>query len=114
MSRGTLRLRPPFDLPVTDHGALAHVYRSGRAQWVESEAAWTDRFAEDLEVLSVGTCMYAVLVVARGEPIGALAVFCENSPSPPSEDAELIRSFAQQAASPSSVHAPTRSSTRPP
>ena len=47
MSRGTLRLRPPIDLPVTDHGALAHVYRSGRAQWVESEAAWTDRFAED-------------------------------------------------------------------
>jgi len=99
MSRGTLRLRPPFDLPVTDHGALAHVYRSGRAQWVESEAAWTDRFAEDLETLRVlGTCMYAVPIVARGEPIGALAVFFgEGSPEPSSQDAELIRSFAQQA-----------------
>ncbi len=99
MSRGTLRLRPPFDLPVTDHGALAHVYRSGRAQWVESEAAWTERFAEDLEALSVlGTCMYAVPIVARGQPIGALAVFFrEGSSEPSSEDIELMRSFAQQA-----------------
>ena len=81
MSRGTLRLRPPFDLPVTDHGALAHVYRSGRAQWVESEAAWTDRFAEDLESLrELGTCMYAVPIVSRGEPIGALAVFFGEGP----------------------------------
>jgi GAF domain-containing protein/anti-sigma regulatory factor (Ser/Thr protein kinase) len=99
MSRGTLRLRPPFELPVTDHGALAHVYRSGRAQWVESEAAWNERFAEDLEALRVlGTCMFAVPIVARGQPIGALAVFFhEDSPQPSTEDTELIRSFAQQA-----------------
>ena len=99
MSRGTLRLRPPFDVPVSDHGALAHVYRSGRAQWVESEAAWSDRFAEDLEPLrDLGTCMYAVPIVSRGEPIGALAAFFRNdSPEPSSDDAELIRSFAQQA-----------------
>jgi GAF domain-containing protein/anti-sigma regulatory factor (Ser/Thr protein kinase) len=99
MSRGTLRLRPPFHLPVTDHGALAHVYRSGRAQWVESEEAWSGRFAGDLEILRVlGTCMYAVPVVSRGEPIGALAVFFrEGSSEPSGEDAELIRSFAQQA-----------------
>jgi GAF domain-containing protein/anti-sigma regulatory factor (Ser/Thr protein kinase) len=99
MSRGTLRLRPPFDLPVSDHGALAHVYRSGRAEWVASEAAWTERFAEDLESLrELGTCMYAVPIVSRGEPIGALAVFFDDdSPEPPSEDVDLIRSFAQQA-----------------
>jgi GAF domain-containing protein/anti-sigma regulatory factor (Ser/Thr protein kinase) len=99
MSRGTLRLRPPFDLPVTDHGALAQVYRSGRTQWVESEAAWSERFGEDLEPLrDLGTCMYAVPIVSRGEPIGALAVFFrDDSPEPSSGDAELIRSFAQQA-----------------
>ena len=99
ISRGTLRLRPPFDLPVTDHGALVHVYRSGRAQWVESEEAWSGRFGQDLEALRVlGTCMYAVPIVSRGEPIGALAVFFrEGSAEPSSEDTELIRSFAQQA-----------------
>jgi GAF domain-containing protein/anti-sigma regulatory factor (Ser/Thr protein kinase) len=99
MARGTLRLRPPFDLPVTDHGALAHVYRSGRTQSVESEEAWRGRFAEDLEALRVlGTCMFAFPIVSRGEPIGALAVFFrEHTPELSSEDEELIRSFAQQA-----------------
>ncbi len=99
MSRGTLRLRPPFEVPVSDRGVLAHVYGSGRSRWVRSEADWRQRFAEDFGALrSLGTCLYAVPIVSRGEPIGALAVFfVDERPEPSAEDAELIRSFAQQA-----------------
>ena len=53
-------VRPSGDRP----RRLAHVYRSGRAQ-VESEAAWTDRFAEDPSRLRARDLHVRRAVVAR-------------------------------------------------
>jgi anti-sigma regulatory factor (Ser/Thr protein kinase) len=98
-SRGTLRLRPAFEISRNDRAVLADVYRNGRAQWIASEQEWVSRFEEGFATQGdLGRCLYAVPIVARGEAIGALAVyFQQERPEPSAEDVELIRSFAHQA-----------------
>ena len=99
LSRGTLRLQPPFEISIGDRSVLAHVYRNGRALWIASPEAWESRFEEGFATQrELGRRLYAVPIVAKGEAIGALAVyFREERPEPSAEDVELIRSFAHQA-----------------
>ncbi|HKI27843.1 MAG TPA: SpoIIE family protein phosphatase [Actinomycetota bacterium] len=99
LSNGTLRLRPPFEISMNDRAVLAHVYRDGRALWIASPDEWEARFAEGFGTQGdLGRCLYAVPIVAKGEAIGALAVyFREERGKPSAEEAELISSFAHQA-----------------
>ena len=98
-SSGTLRLRSPFEISVNDRSVLAHVYRNGRALWIASPEEWESRFEEGFATQGdLGRCLYAVPIVAKGEAIGALAVYFQQERAKPSaEDAELINSFAHQA-----------------
>jgi GAF domain-containing protein/anti-sigma regulatory factor (Ser/Thr protein kinase) len=98
-ARGTFQLRPAFEISMNDRAVLAHVYRNGRALWIPSAKEWASRFEEGFATQSdLGRCLYAVPIVARGEAIGALAVyFQQERPEPSAEDVELIRSFAHQA-----------------
>jgi GAF domain-containing protein/anti-sigma regulatory factor (Ser/Thr protein kinase) len=98
-ARGTFQLRPAFEISMNDRAVLAHVYRNGRALWIASAKEWASRFEEGFATQSdLGRCLYAVPIVARGEAIGALAVyFQQERPEPSAEDVELIRSFAHQA-----------------
>jgi serine phosphatase RsbU (regulator of sigma subunit)/anti-sigma regulatory factor (Ser/Thr protein kinase)/uncharacterized protein YigA (DUF484 family) len=99
LSSGTLRLRPPFEISMNDRSVLAHVYRDGRAMWIASPDEWESRFGEGFATQGdLGRCVYAVPIVAKGEAIGALAVYFQQERSRPSaEEAELISSFAHQA-----------------
>ena len=99
LSSGTLRLRPPFEITMNDRSVLAHVYRNGRAMWIASADEWESRFEEGFATQGdLGRCVYAVPIVAKGEAIGALAVYFQQERSRPSaEEAELISSFAHQA-----------------
>ena len=99
LSSGTLRLRPPFEISMNDRSVLAHVYRNGRAMWIASADEWESRFEEGFATQGdLGRCVYAVPIVAKGEAIGALAVYFQQERSRPSaEEAELISSFAHQA-----------------
>ena len=99
LSSGTLRLRPPFEITMNDRSVLAHVYRNGRAMWIASPDEWESRFEEGFATQGdLGRCVYAVPIVAKGEAIGALAVYFQQERSRPSaEEAELISSFAHQA-----------------
>jgi serine phosphatase RsbU (regulator of sigma subunit)/anti-sigma regulatory factor (Ser/Thr protein kinase)/uncharacterized protein YigA (DUF484 family) len=99
LSSGTLRLRPPFEISMNDRSVLAHVYRNGRAMWIASPDEWESRFEEGFATQGdLGRCVYAVPIVAKGEAIGALAVYFQQERSRPSaEEAELISSFAHQA-----------------
>ena len=99
LSSGTLRLRPPFEISMDDRTVLAHVYRNGRALWIASPDEWKSRFEEGFATQGdLGRCVYAVPIVAKGEAIGALAVyFREERGKPSAEEAELISSFAHQA-----------------
>jgi GAF domain-containing protein/anti-sigma regulatory factor (Ser/Thr protein kinase) len=99
LSSGTLRLRPPFEISMNDRAVLAHVYRNGRALWIASPDEWQSRFEEGFATQGdLGRCLYAVPIVAKGEAIGALAVyFREERGKPSAEEAELISSFAHQA-----------------
>jgi GAF domain-containing protein/anti-sigma regulatory factor (Ser/Thr protein kinase) len=99
LSSGTLRLRPPFEISMNDRTVLAHVYRNGRALWIASPDEWESRFEEGFATQGdLGRCVYAVPIVAKGEAIGALAVyFREERGKPSAEEAELISSFAHQA-----------------
>jgi len=99
LSSGTLRLRPPFEISMNDRSVLAHVYRNGRAMWIASPDEWESRFEEGFATQGdLGRCVYAVPIVAKGEAIGALAVyFREERGKPSAEEAELISSFAHQA-----------------
>ena len=99
MARGTLRLQSPIDISVSDRSALAHVYRNGRALWMPSQDVWKSRFEDGWATQrDLGVCLYAVPIVAKGEPIGAMAVYFKREREAPSaEDSELIRSFAHQA-----------------
>lgn len=99
MSRGTLRLQPPIEHAIEDSAALTHVYRSGHAMWVPSHEVWKRRFEDGYATQqTLGRCLYAVPIVAKGEAIGSLAVyFRDERPEPVAEDADLIRSFAHQA-----------------
>jgi serine phosphatase RsbU (regulator of sigma subunit)/anti-sigma regulatory factor (Ser/Thr protein kinase)/uncharacterized protein YigA (DUF484 family) len=99
LSSGTLRLRSPFEISVNDRSVLAHVYRNGRALWIASSEEWESRFEEGFATQGdLGRCLYAVPIVAKGEAIGALAVYFQQERAKPSaEDAELISSFAHQA-----------------
>jgi anti-sigma regulatory factor (Ser/Thr protein kinase) len=99
LSGGTLRLRPPFEISMNDRAVLAHVYRNGRALWIASPDEWQSRFEEGFATQGeLGRCLYAVPIVAKGEAIGALAVyFREERGKPSAEEAELISSFAHQA-----------------
>jgi serine phosphatase RsbU (regulator of sigma subunit)/anti-sigma regulatory factor (Ser/Thr protein kinase)/uncharacterized protein YigA (DUF484 family) len=98
-SSGTLRLRSPFEISVNDRSVLAHVYRNGRALWIASPGEWESRFEQGFATQGdLGRCVYAVPIVAKGEAIGALAVYFQQERAKPSaEDAELISSFAHQA-----------------
>ncbi len=98
-SGGTMRLRSPIVVSTGDRAVLAHVYRNGRAVWIPSPDVWKARFVDGFAKQGdLGRCLYAVPIVAKGEAIGALAVyFREERPAPSAEDAELIRSFAHQA-----------------
>jgi GAF domain-containing protein/anti-sigma regulatory factor (Ser/Thr protein kinase) len=99
LSSGTLRLRPPFEISTKDRSVLAHVYRDGRAMWIASPDEWESRFEEGFATQAdLGRCVYAVPIVAKGEAIGALAVYFQQERSRPSaEEADLISSFAHQA-----------------
>ena len=99
VSSGTLQLRPPFEISMNDRTVLAHVYRNGRALWIASRDEWESRFEEGFATQGdLGRCVYAVPIVAKGEAIGALAVyFQEDRGRPSAEEAELISSFAHQA-----------------
>ena len=99
LSSGTLRLRPPFEISMNHRSVLAHVYRNGRAMWIASPDEWESRFEEGFATQGdLGRCVYAVPIVAKGEAIGALAVYFQQERSRPSaEEAELISSFAHQA-----------------
>ncbi len=99
VSNGTLRLRPPFEISMKDRSVLAHVYRNGRALWIASPDEWESRFEEGFATQGdLGRCVYAVPIVAKGEAIGALAVYFQQERNRPSaEEAELISSFAHQA-----------------
>jgi GAF domain-containing protein/anti-sigma regulatory factor (Ser/Thr protein kinase) len=99
LSSGTLRLRPPFEISMNDRTVLAHVFRNGRALWIASPDEWKSRFEEGFATQGdLGRCVYAVPIVAKGEAIGALAVyFLEERGKPSAEEAELISSFAHQA-----------------
>ena len=99
LSSGTLRLRPPFEISMNDRSVLAHVYRNGRAMWIASADEWESKFEEGFATQGdLGRCVYAVPIVAKGEAIGALAVYFQQERSRPSaEEAELISSFAHQA-----------------
>ena len=99
MSRGTLRLEPPIEISVGDRSVLAHVYRNGRALWIPSQEIWKARFEDGwASQHDLGICLYAVPIVAKGEAIGAMAVYFKRERDAPSaEDSELIRSFAHQA-----------------
>jgi serine phosphatase RsbU (regulator of sigma subunit)/anti-sigma regulatory factor (Ser/Thr protein kinase) len=99
LSSGTLRLRPPFEISMNDRSVLAHVYRNGRAMWIASPDEWESRFEQGFATQGdLGRCVYAVPIVAKGEAIGALAVYFQQERSRPSaEEAELISSFAHQA-----------------
>jgi GAF domain-containing protein/anti-sigma regulatory factor (Ser/Thr protein kinase) len=99
LSSGTLRLRPPFEISMNDRTVLAHVFRNGRALWIASPDEWKSRFEEGFATQGdLGRCLYAVPIVAKGEAIGALAVyFREERGKPSADEAELISSFAHQA-----------------
>jgi GAF domain-containing protein/anti-sigma regulatory factor (Ser/Thr protein kinase) len=99
MARGTLRLQSPIEISVSDRSALAHVYRNGRALWMPSQDVWKSRFEDGWATQrDLGVCLYAVPIVAKGEAIGAMAVyFKQEREAPSAEDSELIRSFAHQA-----------------
>ncbi|HJY32428.1 MAG TPA: SpoIIE family protein phosphatase, partial [Actinomycetota bacterium] len=99
LSSGTLRLRPPFEISTNDRSVLAHVYRNGRALWIASPDEWKSRFEEGFATQGdLGRCVYAVPIVAKGEAIGALAVYFRQERGKPSaEETELISSFAHQA-----------------
>ena len=99
MSRGTLRLESPIEISVNDRSVLAHVYRNGRALWMPSPDVWKARFEDGwASQHDLGVCLYAVPIVAKGEAIGAMAVyFKQEREAPSAEDSELIRSFAHQA-----------------
>jgi len=99
LARGTLRLQSPIEIAVGDRSVLAHVYRNGRALWIPSQDVWKARFEDGWATQhDLGICLYAVPIVAKGEAIGALAVYFKTERDAPSaEDAELIRSFAHQA-----------------
>jgi len=99
LSSGTLRLRSPFEISMNDRTVLAHVYRNGRAMWIASPEEWESRFEQGFATQGdLGRCVYAVPIVAKGEAIGALAVYFQAERGEPSaEEAELISSFAHQA-----------------
>ena len=99
LSSGTLRLRSPFEISMNDRTVLAHVYRNGRAMWIGSPEEWESRFEQGFATQGdLGRCVYAVPIVAKGEAIGALAVYFQAERGEPSaEEAELISSFAHQA-----------------
>lgn len=99
LAGGTLRLESPIQISIGDRSVLAHVYRNGRALWIPSTEVWKARFEDGwASQHNLGVCLYAVPIVARGEPIGAMAVYFKREREAPSaEDAELIRSFAHQA-----------------
>ena len=99
LARGTLRLQSPIEISVNDRSVLAHVYRNGRALWIPSQEVWKARFEDGwASQRDLGVCLYAVPIVAKGEAIGAMAVyFKQEREAPTAEDAELIRSFAHQA-----------------
>jgi GAF domain-containing protein len=99
LSSGTLRLRSPFEISMNDRTVLANVYRNGRAMWIASPEEWESRFEQGFATQGdLGRCVYAVPIVAKGEAIGALAVYFQAERGEPSaEEAELISSFAHQA-----------------
>jgi GAF domain-containing protein/anti-sigma regulatory factor (Ser/Thr protein kinase) len=99
MARGTLRLQSPIEIAIGDRSVLAHVYRNGRALWIPSPDVWKARFEDGwASQHDLGVCLYAVPIVAKGEAIGAMAVyFKQEREAPSAEDSELIRSFAHQA-----------------
>lgn len=99
MTRGTMRLQSPIEISVNDRSVLAHVYRNGRALWMPSQEVWKARFEDGWATQhDLGVCLYAVPIVAKGEAIGAMAVyFKQEREAPSAEDSELIRSFAHQA-----------------
>jgi GAF domain-containing protein/anti-sigma regulatory factor (Ser/Thr protein kinase) len=99
MARGTLRLQSPIEISLNDRSVLAHVYRNGRALWMPSQEVWKARFEDGwASQHDLGVCLYAVPIVAKGEAIGAMAVyFKQERDAPSAEDSELIRSFAHQA-----------------
>ena len=99
LSSGTLRLRSPFEISMNDRTVLAHVYRNGRAMWIASPEEWESRFDQGFATQGdLGRCVYAVPIVAKGEAIGALAVYFQAERGKPSaEESELIGSFAHQA-----------------
>ena len=99
LSSGPLRLRSPFEISMNDRTVLAHVYRNGRAMWIASPEEWESRFEQGFATQGdLGRCVYAVPIVAKGEAIGALAVYFQAERGEPSaEEAELINSFAHQA-----------------
>ena len=99
LSSGTLRLRSPFEISMNDRTVLAHVYRNGRAMWIASPEEWESRFDQGFATQGdLGRCVYAVPIVAKGEAIGALAVYFQAERGEPSaEDSELISSLAHQA-----------------
>jgi anti-sigma regulatory factor (Ser/Thr protein kinase) len=84
---------------MNDRTVLAHVFRNGRALWIASPDEWKSRFEEGFATQGdLGRCVYAVPIVAKGEAIGALAVyFREERGKPSADEAELISSFAHQA-----------------
>ncbi len=84
LSSGTLRLRSPFEISTNDRTVLAHVYRDGRAMIAspeESESRFEQGFATQGDL---GRCVYAVPIVAKGEAIGALAVYFQAERGEPS------------------------------
>jgi GAF domain-containing protein/anti-sigma regulatory factor (Ser/Thr protein kinase) len=99
LARGTLRLQSPIEISVNERSVLAHVYRNGRALWMPSQDVWKSRFEDGwASQHDLGVCLYAVPIVAKGEAIGAMAVyFKQEREAPSAEDSELIRSFAHQA-----------------
>ena len=99
ITRGTLQLQSPIDISVSDRSVLAHVYRNGRALWIPNQEIWKARFEDGWATQhDLGSCLYAVPIVAKGEAIGAMAVYFKTEHEAPStEDSELIRSFAHQA-----------------
>ena len=99
MSGGSLRLASPIEISVGDRSVLAHVYRNGRALWIPTQEIWKSRFEDGWATQhDLGVCLYAVPIVAKGEAIGAMAVyFKQERVAPSAEDAEMIRAFAHQA-----------------
>jgi len=99
MSGGTLRLESPIEVAVADRSVLAHVYRNGRALWIPTQEIWKSRFEDGwASQHDLGVCLYAVPIVAKGEAIGAMAVYYKHEREAPSaEDTEMIRAFAHQA-----------------